>query len=64
MKADNENVSFPTQFCLGSTYNGCSATETSEVSLNGNMYDFSVEYNSFDKSVMLNIHKYLWLRII
>ena len=64
MKADNENVNFPTQFCLGSIYNGFSATETREVSLNGNMYDFSVKYNSFDKSVMLNIHKYLWLRII
>ena len=30
-----------------------------EVSLNGNVYDFSVDYNSIDKSVILNIQKYL-----
>ena len=33
--------------------------ESREVSLNGNKHDFSVDYNSFDKSDMLNIHKYL-----
>ena len=26
--------------------------------LNGNVYDFSVDYNSIDKSDILNIHKY------
>ena len=30
-----------------------------EVSLNGNVYDFLVDYNSIDKSVILNIQKYL-----
>ena len=30
-----------------------------EVSLNGNVYDFSVDYNSIDKSDKLNIRKYL-----
>ena len=44
-KADNKNISFPTQFCFAS--------------LNGNVYDFSVDYNSFDKFDILNIHKYL-----
>ena len=39
--------------------NGWSATETREVSLNGNVYDFLVDYNSIDKSDILNIHKYL-----
>ena len=34
-------------------------SETREVSLNGNAHDFSVDYNSFDKSDILNIHKYL-----
>ena len=58
-KADNKNVNFPTQFCLESICNGFSATESREVSLNGNMYDFSVDYNSIDKSDILNIHKYL-----
>ena len=26
---------------------------------NGSVYDFSVNYNSYDKSDMLNIYKYL-----
>ena len=46
-KADNKNV------------NGFSATDAREVSLNGNVYDFSVDYNSIDKSDTLNIRKYL-----
>ena len=39
-KANNKNVNFPTQFCLGSISNGFSALESREVSLNGNVYDF------------------------
>ena len=58
-KADNKNVNFLTQFCLGSISNGFSATKSKEVSLNGNVYDFSVDYNSIDKFNILNIHKYL-----
>ena len=58
-KAGNKNVNFPTQFCLASISNGFSVTESREVSLNGNGYDFSVDYNSNDKSDILNIHKYL-----
>ena len=56
-KADN-NVNFPTQFCLGSISNGFSATESREISLNGKVYDFSVDYNSIDKSDILNIHNF------
>ena len=58
-KADNENVNFPTQLCLESICNGFSTTESREVSLNGNVYDFSVDYNSIDKSDILNIQKNL-----
>ena len=58
-KAGNKNVSFSAQFCLGSISNGFSTTEPREVSLNGIVYDFSVDYNSIDKSEILNIHKYL-----
>ena len=58
-KANNKIVNFPTQFCFGSISNGFSATESREVSLNGNVYDFSVDYNSIDKSDILNLHKYL-----
>ena len=42
-KFDNKNVNFPTQFCLGSISNGFSNTESREVSLNGNVYRFSVD---------------------
>ena len=49
-KADNKKVNFPTQFCLGSNSNGFSATKSREGPLNGNVYDFSVDYNSIDKS--------------
>ena len=59
LKTCNKNVNFPTQFCLGSISNGFIAAESREVSLNGNEYDFSVDYNSVDKSDILNIHKYL-----
>ena len=48
-----------TWFCLGSMSDGFSATESRELSLNGNVYDFSVNHNFFDKSNILNIHKYL-----
>ena len=58
-KADNKNVNFPPQLCLGSTSNGFSTTESTEVSLNENVYHFSVDYNSIDKSDTINIHKYL-----
>ena len=53
-KAENKNVNFPTQFCLGSISDGLSATEFREVSLSGNGYDFSVGYNSIDNSDILN----------
>ena len=59
IKANNKNVNFPTQFCLRSISNRFSATDFREVSLNGNEYYFSVDYNYIDKSDILNIHKYL-----
>ena len=58
-KADNKYANFPTQFCLRSISNGFSATESREVSLNGNVYDFSVDCNSVDKPDILNNYKYL-----
>ena len=53
-KADIKNVNFLTLFCLGSISNGFSATESREVSLNGNICDFSIDYNSIDKSDIKN----------
>ena len=58
-QADNKNVDFSTRFCLGSISDGFSATESREVSLGGNVYDFSVGYHSIDKSDMLNVEKHL-----
>ena len=56
-KAGNVNSSTP--FCLRNISNGFSATESREVSLNGNVYDFSADCNSIDKYDILNIYKYL-----
>ena len=56
-KADNNNVNFLTQFCFRSISNGFSATGSRKVSLNRNVYDFSIDYNSIDKSDILNIYK-------
>ena len=50
-------------FSLGSISNGFSATESRKVSLNQNVYNFSLDYNSIDKSDILNIHKYLMTKI-
>ena len=63
IKADNKNVNFPTQFCLGSISNGCSAAESREVSLKGKCGDFSVDNSSIGTSEILNmnIHKILTL---
>ena len=58
-KVNNENVNFRTRFCLVSISNGFSATKSGEVSLNGKEDDFSFDYNSIDKSDILNIHEYL-----
>ena len=58
-KSGNENFNFPAQFCLESISNGFSATESREVFLNRNVYEFSVDCNSIDKSDIMNIHKYL-----
>ena len=58
-KADNKNVNFPTRFYLGSISDGFSNTDSRKVSLSGNVYNFSVDYNSIDKSDILNIHKSL-----
>ena len=53
----NPTIKMLTQICLRSISNGFSATGSREVSLNGNVYVFSVDYNSIDKSDIINIHK-------
>ena len=44
--ADNKNVNSPAQFCLGSISNGFGATESREMYLKENVYDFLVDYNA------------------
>ena len=58
-EVDNKNANFPVQFCLGNIPDRFSAIESRELSLNGYVYGFSVDYNSNDKSDIVNIHKYL-----
>ena len=52
-------MNFPSQFCLGSVSNKLDYVDSEEVYLEGNVYDFLVNYNSSDKSDILNIHNYL-----
>ena len=61
-KANNKNVNFPSQFCLGSISNKFDHVDAEEVSLKGNVYDLSVDYNTIDKSDILNIHKHLMVK--
>ena len=58
--ANNGNVNFPTQFCLGSISNTFSLNESKEISFKGNVYDFSVDYNAIAVDDILEIHKYLF----
>ena len=48
--------------CPGNISNKSSAIGTKEVFLKGNMYHFSVDYNSIDNSNILNIRKLLMVK--
>ena len=61
-KANNKNVNFPTQFCLRIISSGFRASQSTEVSLSGNVYDFSVDYSSTDKCDVLHIRIYLMVK--
>ena len=50
---------FPSQFSLGSIFNKFDSVDSKEVSLKVNVYNFSIDCGSIDKSDILNIHKYL-----
>ena len=60
-KANNGKINFLTQFCLGSISNGCGAVDSREVSLKGNVYDFTVDFNAINTSDIINMHKYLMI---
>ena len=58
-RSDSKNINFPTQLCLGSISNELRAIDSREIFLQGNMYDFSVDYNVINKYDILNIYIYL-----
>ena len=62
LKADYKDVDFPTQYCLGSTFNEFGAIDSREASLKGNVYDSSVDNSAINKSDILNICKYLMVQ--
>ena len=63
-KTNNKNVTFPSQFGLGSISNKFNYSDAEEVSLKENAYDFSVDFDAIDKSDILDIHKYLMVKNI
>ena len=63
-KSSNKTNSFPSRFCLGSISNAFDSYDLYEVSPKRNVYGFSVDYNAIDKSSILNINKYLMIKII
>ena len=46
-------------FCLGNVLKDFTNDEQSETSLNGTVYDFSVDHSSIKIEDILNIHQYL-----
>ena len=58
-KSSNKNVNFLTEFCLGSISNQLNYVESEKVSFKGNVYDFSVDYDTVCKSDTLGTHNYL-----
>ena len=61
-EVSSKNNNFPTQFCLGSIPNEFDSLASREVSLKGNVYGFSVDYEAIEKPNILNIHKYLMIK--
>ena len=45
-KASNKYVDFQIQFCLGNISKEFDVTESGEISLKGNLYDFSINCNA------------------
>ena len=46
LKAIIKNANFPTKFSLGNIPNKFDVVDSKEVSLKGNVYDFSVDYDA------------------
>ena len=61
-QAINKKFYFLSQFCFQSVFNKFDYVESKEVSLKGNVYDFSVHYDVIVESYILNIFKYLTVK--
>ena len=57
-KANNGNVDFPTQFCLGNISNNFSFIESKEVCLKGIVYVTATGLEPIAVDNILDIHKY------
>ena len=60
-KASNKN-NFPSKFSQGSITNEFNSDNLNEIYFRDNMFDFSIDYITIDKSYILNIHKYLMIK--
>ena len=49
-------------FCLGSASKDFTNNEQSLISLNGTVYNFSVNHSSIKKEDILNIHRYSMIK--
>ena len=56
-------LTFHLNFSLGSGSNKFDYVDSEELSFERNVYDVSVDYGSIEKSDILNIHKYLMIKI-
>ena len=56
-----DNISWY-NFCLRSISKDFTKDDQSEISLNGTMYDFSVDHSSIKKEGILHIHQYLIIK--
>ena len=56
-----DNISWY-NFCLRSISKDFTKDKQSELSLNVNVYDFSVDHSSIKKEDILNIHQYLMIK--
>lgn len=61
-KVDNKNVNSPNRFFLESISDKFDNVKVAEVSIEGTVYEFSVDYDVIDKSGISGIHNYLMVK--
>ena len=62
IKADSKKINFATWFYLGIVSDVFDTTESKELSLKWNFYDFSVDCSPIDNSDIFNILMYLTVK--